>query len=355
MSGFSLAPPPTAELQQSGRRVTGILSRTDTEEPMAMWTLRLAVLLLAAALPADAQGTALRSGPAARTPDEAAVDDIVVVTASRREEQLLNAPATMSVLTEDVFGHAPGQTLTDLPARARGQHGPILGARRQRHDPRRDGHAFRFIAGSAGRALHLPGLLRVRRMGFPADRSAGDQADRGDSRPGVGCVGRECHDRRGQCHHENAARDAGHERVDSIRPVRPLPDRRCVRRRGTFRNQRHARGGAERQVCLQGVGGRADAGIVFEADRDCSWHADRLPRVRKQRNLAAKARCARGLPARRWAAGDRPGRRNFRYRGDHSHGTRATRRPTWVDVQVRSHDLHAGQAETAGVRERSGR
>ena len=79
-----------------------------------MWTLRLAVLLLAAALPADAQGTA---SDQARQPvplDEAAVDDIVVVTASRREEQLLNAPATMSVLTEDVLGHAPGQTLTDL-------------------------------------------------------------------------------------------------------------------------------------------------------------------------------------------------------------------------------------------------
>ena len=81
---------------------------------MAMWTLRLAVLLLAAALPADAQGTA---SDQARQPvplDEAAVDDIVVVTASRREEQLLNAPATMSVLTEDVLGHAPGQTVTDL-------------------------------------------------------------------------------------------------------------------------------------------------------------------------------------------------------------------------------------------------
>jgi len=79
-----------------------------------MWTLRLAVLLLAAALPADAQGTASDQARQPVPPDEAAVDDIVVVTASRREKQLLNAPATMSVLTEDVLGHAPGQTLTDL-------------------------------------------------------------------------------------------------------------------------------------------------------------------------------------------------------------------------------------------------
>ena len=199
---------------------------------MAMWTLRLAVLLLAAALPADAQGTASESGPAAGTAGRG----------GRRRHRGRDGLETRRTAPERTRYHeradggcARARAGPDLdgpaPARARGQHGPILGARRQRHDPRRDGHAFRFIAGSAGRALHLPGLLRVRRMGFPADRPAGDQADRGDSRPGVGCVGRECHDRRGQRHHEDAARDAGHERVDSIRPVRPLPDRRCVRRR----------------------------------------------------------------------------------------------------------------------------
>ena len=41
-------------------------------------------------------------------------DDVVVVTASRREELLLNAPATMTVLTEETIGRAPVQTLTDL-------------------------------------------------------------------------------------------------------------------------------------------------------------------------------------------------------------------------------------------------
>ena len=38
----------------------------------------------------------------------------MVVTASRREEQLLNAPATMTVLTEDLLATAPGQGVTDL-------------------------------------------------------------------------------------------------------------------------------------------------------------------------------------------------------------------------------------------------
>lgn len=46
--------------------------------------------------------------------DETAVDDIVVVTASRREERLLNAPATMSVLTDEAIGYAPARSVTDM-------------------------------------------------------------------------------------------------------------------------------------------------------------------------------------------------------------------------------------------------
>jgi len=38
----------------------------------------------------------------------------VVVTASRREEQLLNAPATMTVITEDWLTASPSQSVTDL-------------------------------------------------------------------------------------------------------------------------------------------------------------------------------------------------------------------------------------------------
>ena len=41
-------------------------------------------------------------------------DEIVVVTASRREEQLKNAPATMSVVTGERITHGSAQTVTDL-------------------------------------------------------------------------------------------------------------------------------------------------------------------------------------------------------------------------------------------------
>ena len=74
------------------------------------------ILLFAATPPAAAQEAAPTQvqQQSVQLEDEAAVDDIVVVTASRGEEQLLNAPATMSVLTDDVIGNAPGQSVTDL-------------------------------------------------------------------------------------------------------------------------------------------------------------------------------------------------------------------------------------------------
>src|SRR6185503_10245724 len=50
----------------------------------------------------------------ARPAGDVPADEIVVVTASRREEQLRNAPATMSVVTGEKITHGSGQTVTDL-------------------------------------------------------------------------------------------------------------------------------------------------------------------------------------------------------------------------------------------------
>jgi iron complex outermembrane receptor protein len=52
--------------------------------------------------------------PATQQPGAPAVGDVMVVTASRREEQLRNAPATMTVLTEASTDHVPGVTVTEL-------------------------------------------------------------------------------------------------------------------------------------------------------------------------------------------------------------------------------------------------
>src|SRR5688572_23827736 len=74
----------------------------------------LLVLLLAVALPASAQDPAVNQTATVEQDDEETVSDIVVVSVSRREEQLLNAPATVSVLSKETIGNSPGQTVPDL-------------------------------------------------------------------------------------------------------------------------------------------------------------------------------------------------------------------------------------------------
>src|SRR5215218_10581334 len=80
--------------------------------PLVMY----AALLFALAMPAAAQTTApgaIPQEPAAAPPTDP-VDDVIVVTASRREEQLTNAPATMTVITQEIIGNAPILSLTEL-------------------------------------------------------------------------------------------------------------------------------------------------------------------------------------------------------------------------------------------------
>ena len=71
--------------------------------------------LVACAAPLHAQQ--LPAEQAEESPQEedvASTDDVVVVTASRHEEQLINAPVTMTVIPESVIEGAPSQSLTDL-------------------------------------------------------------------------------------------------------------------------------------------------------------------------------------------------------------------------------------------------
>src|SRR5262245_54574762 len=49
-----------------------------------------------------------------QTGEELSVEDVVVVTASRREERLANVPATMTVITDETIANAPSQSVVDL-------------------------------------------------------------------------------------------------------------------------------------------------------------------------------------------------------------------------------------------------
>jgi outer membrane receptor protein involved in Fe transport len=79
-----------------------------------------AMLRVLALLAAGTTGTAVEPhappqvGDVARPPGKVPAEQIVVVTASRREEQLRNAPATMSVIAREKITHGGGQTVTDL-------------------------------------------------------------------------------------------------------------------------------------------------------------------------------------------------------------------------------------------------
>jgi iron complex outermembrane receptor protein len=50
----------------------------------------------------------------AQAPEAPLSEPAVVITADRREELLINAPATMSVITEEAIGNAPSQSMTEL-------------------------------------------------------------------------------------------------------------------------------------------------------------------------------------------------------------------------------------------------
>ena len=79
-----------------------------------------AILLVAGSRAAVAQAPAPGSDagtrPGQTTPDGPAASDegVVVVTASRREETLLNAPATMTVVTAEAIQNAPSRDIVDL-------------------------------------------------------------------------------------------------------------------------------------------------------------------------------------------------------------------------------------------------
>ena len=80
-------------------------------------TLVLAALALASAPLATAgqlSGGAQPPSTVQPPGDDPSPGDLVVVTASRREEQLINAPATMTVITEEAIAAAPSPSFVEL-------------------------------------------------------------------------------------------------------------------------------------------------------------------------------------------------------------------------------------------------
>ena len=83
---------------------------------MSIPTVRALVLTLAIMPAAAVHGAPLAKcqQQAPQELDGGTVSDVTVVTASRQKELLLNAPATVTVLTKEMIGRAPVQNVTDL-------------------------------------------------------------------------------------------------------------------------------------------------------------------------------------------------------------------------------------------------
>ena len=75
--------------------------------------IRLALLVVSLPVPL-APDERPDQAPAQQEEQQRPVDEIVVVSASRREEQLRNAPATMTVITDGRIATAPSPVVTDL-------------------------------------------------------------------------------------------------------------------------------------------------------------------------------------------------------------------------------------------------
>ena len=140
----------------------------------------------------------------------------------------------MSVITGATIENAPSQNFARAAAqRSRREHHAGLGARHQRHQPRRDRHARDRPAGAARRPQPLSGLLRLRDVGLPAGEPERGQADRSDPRAGLRGLGRQRALRRRQRDHQVAARDAGHQRDRSASAASTAPTARTPARCGT--------------------------------------------------------------------------------------------------------------------------
>ena len=82
--------------------------------PKPVETIGIVALMLTLAQPAAAQAPLPQVEQPSTPQDTGTVDDVIVVTASRLEELLLNAPATMTVVSADAIERAPIQSVTDL-------------------------------------------------------------------------------------------------------------------------------------------------------------------------------------------------------------------------------------------------
>ena len=172
-------------------------------------------VLTAAPLLAQEAGEAAGQKPDEKAKEEETVrraEEVTVESASKVESKLIDAPATMSVVTErDARGTSPAQNYADLLRSVPGMNVIQTSARDMNLTTRQ---ATSTLNNSQlvlvdGRSVYLDFFGLVLWDFVPVADLGRHQADRGGARPGVGRVGRERAHRRRQHHHQDAARERG--------------------------------------------------------------------------------------------------------------------------------------------------
>ena len=168
------------------------------------------------AAPADQKPATQPAPETQQTPEESPVyKEQVVVTASKTEQALVNAPATVSLISSQTIVNNGSTSYADLFRAVPGVNVTQTSARDINITSRGATNTLSTTAARAGRwPQHLSRLFWLRRLGLPAGGSRRNQADRSDPRPGVRDLGRQRDERRRQRDHEVAAGAAGVERHD---------------------------------------------------------------------------------------------------------------------------------------------
>ena len=128
------------------------------------WRLAICGLVVAAALPAQ---EAEPAAPAEEPQEQ--VEEVIVVTASRTEQPLNEAPAAITVLTARTIESIPADDYGDLLRNVPGLNVSQTSARDINMTARGATNTLVDLAARAARRpLDLPRLLRLRDVGLPA-------------------------------------------------------------------------------------------------------------------------------------------------------------------------------------------
>ena len=139
----------------------------------------------------------------------AGIGEAIVVSASRVESTLIDAPATMTVMPGATLAVSAGAELWRCAALRSRLNVIQMSARDINLTSRQaTGTLATSQLALAGWPLDLSRFLWAGSLGLRANQSERHQANRSRSRSSLGRVGRQCTDRRREHHYEAAARDA---------------------------------------------------------------------------------------------------------------------------------------------------